>query len=133
MKNTDNFITTTDVKSLIHLSNPEVVINSDTTISQVLAMLHNSGVSLATPCIQLKLVSFPSHEYHYHNNNNFIPQKTIYRRAPTKQPKHQHHSYCKRTTSNRYLLRYKYFLAAAVCLCWRITCLQFIPKYQRRF
>lgn len=56
MKNADNFITTTDVKGLIHLSNPDVVINSDTTISQVLAMLHNSGVSLATPCISLKLV-----------------------------------------------------------------------------
>ena len=41
---------------LVHSNCPEVVITSDTTISQILTMLKSSGVSLSTPCISLTLI-----------------------------------------------------------------------------
>ena len=49
--------------TLTHLACPGVILNSDTTISQILAMLHNSGYSLATPCITLNLVSSKRNYY----------------------------------------------------------------------
>ncbi|XP_059612083.1 baculoviral IAP repeat-containing protein 6 [Phlebotomus argentipes] len=41
---------------LMHTACPGVILTSDTTVSQILAMLHSSGVSLSTPCISLNLV-----------------------------------------------------------------------------
>ncbi|XP_054081324.1 baculoviral IAP repeat-containing protein 6 isoform X3 [Zeugodacus cucurbitae] len=41
---------------LVHPDCPEIVITSDTTISQILAALHSKGHSLSTPCITLNLL-----------------------------------------------------------------------------
>nr|XP_014092668.2 baculoviral IAP repeat-containing protein 6 isoform X3 [Bactrocera oleae] len=41
---------------LVHSDCPEIVITSDTTISQILAALHSKGHSLSTPCITLNLI-----------------------------------------------------------------------------
>lgn len=41
---------------LVHSTCPEVIITSDTTVSQILTMLKSAGVSLSTPCISLDLV-----------------------------------------------------------------------------
>ncbi|XP_055678936.1 baculoviral IAP repeat-containing protein 6 isoform X3 [Lutzomyia longipalpis] len=46
----------TNCAQLMHASCPGVILTSDTTVSQILAMLHSSGVSLSTPCISLNLV-----------------------------------------------------------------------------
>ena len=43
---------------LTHSAVPEVIITSDTTISQLLTMLKSAGISLSIPCINLNLVSF---------------------------------------------------------------------------
>lgn len=56
-KVSDTFTTNTMSNTLTHLLCPGVILSSDTTISQILAMLHNSGISLATPCITLSLVT----------------------------------------------------------------------------
>lgn len=41
---------------LTHSAVPEVIITSDTTISQLLTMLKSAGISLSIPCINLNLV-----------------------------------------------------------------------------
>uniref|UniRef100_W8AIN7 Dual E2 ubiquitin-conjugating enzyme/E3 ubiquitin-protein ligase BIRC6 n=1 Tax=Ceratitis capitata TaxID=7213 RepID=W8AIN7_CERCA len=45
---------------LVHPDCPEVMLTSDTTISQILATLHNRGHSLSTPCITLNLMPVKS-------------------------------------------------------------------------
>lgn len=45
-----------DITQLTHLLCPGVVLTSDTTISQILAMLKSLGISLSTPCISLNLI-----------------------------------------------------------------------------
>lgn len=50
-------LNTVDGIALTHSAVPNGVITSDTTISQVLAMLKSVGVSLSTPCINLNLVN----------------------------------------------------------------------------
>lgn len=47
----------TTTHHLMHADCPTVSLSSDTSISQVLAMLRNANVSLATPCIVLQLVT----------------------------------------------------------------------------
>lgn len=42
---------------LIHTECPDLILNSETTISQILAALKDSNISLSTPCISLNLVS----------------------------------------------------------------------------
>uniref|UniRef100_A0A1B0DPU0 Uncharacterized protein n=1 Tax=Phlebotomus papatasi TaxID=29031 RepID=A0A1B0DPU0_PHLPP len=46
----------TNCAQLMHMACPGVILTSDTTVSQILAMLHSSGISLSTPCINLSLV-----------------------------------------------------------------------------
>ncbi|XP_021713192.1 baculoviral IAP repeat-containing protein 6 isoform X3 [Aedes aegypti] len=55
MKIDDPKLTAPDGIILRHTAIPNGVITSDTTISQVLAMLKSSGISLSTPCINLNL------------------------------------------------------------------------------
>ncbi|XP_062702655.1 baculoviral IAP repeat-containing protein 6 isoform X3 [Aedes albopictus] len=55
MKIDDPKLTAPDGVILRHTAIPNGVITSDTTISQVLAMLKSSGISLSTPCINLNL------------------------------------------------------------------------------
>uniref|UniRef100_A0A1Q3FEM5 Dual E2 ubiquitin-conjugating enzyme/E3 ubiquitin-protein ligase BIRC6 n=1 Tax=Culex tarsalis TaxID=7177 RepID=A0A1Q3FEM5_CULTA len=56
MKIDDPKLSTPEGVALTHTAVPNGIITSDTTISQLLAMLKSSGISLATPCINLNLV-----------------------------------------------------------------------------
>lgn len=51
---------------LVHSACSEVLLTSDTTISQVLTMLKSSGISLSTPCINLNLIQVK----HSHNDDS---------------------------------------------------------------
>lgn len=51
-----NYSRSKEITQLTHLLCPGVVLTSDTTISQILAMLKSLGISLSTPCISLNLV-----------------------------------------------------------------------------
>ncbi|XP_065072528.1 baculoviral IAP repeat-containing protein 6 isoform X2 [Ochlerotatus camptorhynchus] len=55
MKIDDPKLTAPDGIVLRHTAIPNGVITSDTTVSQVLAMLKSSGISLSSPCINLNL------------------------------------------------------------------------------
>lgn len=46
--------------SLVHPLCPSMVITSDTTVAQILAMLQSNGHSLSTPCLQLNLTQNPA-------------------------------------------------------------------------
>ncbi|GAB0094178.1 Baculoviral IAP repeat-containing protein 6 [Sergentomyia squamirostris] len=58
LRNDDNISTSqmSNCAQLMHPACPGVILTSDTTVSQILAMLHSSGMSLSTPCISLTLV-----------------------------------------------------------------------------
>lgn len=53
MKNMQNL---TESSQLVHPACPDIIVTSDTTISQILTMIKSAGLSLSTPCINLSLV-----------------------------------------------------------------------------
>lgn len=58
MKIDDPKLSSPEGVALTHTAVPNGIITSDTTISQLLAMLKSNGISLSTPCINLNLVSW---------------------------------------------------------------------------